>query len=248
MSEAPTAPDRGRALAGLSRITLAGQPLTATLGRIAELALETLPEIAAASVTLLERGTARSVGVTGPLAAELDERQYETGFGPCMEAALSGEQVLVEHTADQAVHRDFAALARHLGVTSVLAVGLPLDHRVVGSLNLYCTGPAPDERDRELATEFARHAAVVADNAAEYAGVTELVGHLRTALESRAVIEQAKGILMHRHGCTADEAFGRLATESQNQGRKLREVAADLVTSVRAPSEGPSEGVRPSRG
>jgi GAF domain-containing protein len=191
----------------------------------------------------------RSVGVTGPLAAALDERQYETGFGPCVEAALTGEPVLIEDTADEAVHRDFAALARRLGVTSVLSVGLPLDSRVVGSLNVYCAAGRLDAAARELATVFGRSAAATVDNAAEYAGAVNLVEHLRRALESRAVIEQAKGVLMERHRCSADAAFDRLVGRSQRQGRKLREVAAELVASVQQPAEGrPGSGRRPPAG
>jgi GAF domain-containing protein len=121
----------------------------------------------------------------------------------------------------------------------VLSVGLPLDHRVVGSLNIYRTGAPLEESVRSLATEFARYAAVVVDNAAEYADALDLVGQLRLALQSRAVIEQAKGMLMQRHGCTADDAFERLAAESQRQGRKLREVAAELVASGQ-PSSAPA--------
>ncbi|MGY1704830.1 GAF and ANTAR domain-containing protein [Geodermatophilus sp. SYSU D00697] len=233
----------GLPLDELSRISLAAQPLSAALTRIAQLAREAVPGAAAASVTLIERGEARSVGVTGPLAAALDERQYATGFGPCMEAALTGAPVLIEDTSDEAVHRDFAVLARRLGVTSVLSVGLPLEHRLVGSLNVYCAGGRLDGAAAELVTRFAHHASVTVDNAAQYAGATDLVAQLRTALESRAVIEQAKGVLMERHGCTPDEAFERLVTKSQRKGRKLRLVAADLVASVQPhPGRGPQPG------
>jgi GAF domain-containing protein len=220
---------------------LSAQPLSALLGRVAELARETIPGAAAVSVSLIARGAVRSLGLTGPLAAVLDERQYETGFGPCMEAALSGATVLIEDTGDEPVHGDFAALARRHGVTSVLSVALPLDHRVVGSLNVYCSGGRLDPSAAELATEFARSAAVVVDNAAEYAGATELVGHLRAALQSRAVIEQAKGVLMERHRCTADEAFQHLVAQSQRENRKVREIAVELVAAVHR-SPGPASG------
>jgi hypothetical protein len=128
-------------------------------------------------------------------------------------------------------------------VTSVLSVGRPLDHRVVGSLNVYCTAGRLDDAAVRTAREFARSAAVVVDNAAEYAGATDLVGHLRIALESRAGIEQAKGILMERHRCTAEEAFHRLVEESQARGLKLRRIAAELVAGVQSsPVPEPREG------
>lgn len=183
-------------------------------------------------MTLFERGKVRSLGVTGPLAAALDERQYETGFGPCLQAAMSGEAVLIADTAHETVHRDFAALARRLGVTSVLSVGLPLDHRVVGALNIYRDDGPLDEATAGLAADFARYAAVVVDNAAEYAGASALAGHLQVALHSRAVIEQAKGVLMERHRWSADQAFAYLVADSQRRNRKVREIAAELVASV----------------
>ena len=70
-------------------------------------------------------------------------------------------------------------------MTNVLSVGLGLDSRVVGALNVYRDDGRPDESVVELATELARYAAVVVDNAAEYAGATALAGHLRIALSSR---------------------------------------------------------------
>lgn len=232
--------DVREALADLSRISLSGSTLAQALGRIAELAREAVPRTAAASVTLFEHGRVRSLGITGPLAAALDERQYETGFGPCLEAAISGEVVLIADTEHETVYRDFATLALRLGVTSVLSVGLAVDHRVVGALNIYRDDGPVDEPAAALAAEFARYAAVVVDNAAEFAGASALAGHLRIALGSRAVIEQAKGVLMERHRWTADQAFAFLAAQSQRRNRKLRDIAADLVAAVpRAPGTGP---------
>jgi GAF domain-containing protein len=226
------------ALAELSRIALRAQPLGAALNRIAELARTAVPQSAAVSVTLVDGGKVRSCGVTGPLAAALDERQYEAGFGPCLEAAVTGAPVLIEDTAEETAHRDFAALARRQGVTSVLSVGLPGDDRVTGSLNIYRTAGTPfDDATIRLAEQFAGYAAIAARNAADFAGTSDLVGHLRVALQSRAVIEQAKGVLMERHRCTADEAFHLLVAESQRRHRKLRELATELVASVQPPSE-----------
>lgn len=234
MVEVPSSPPRDTALvlAELSRISLAELPLTDALGRIAELACAAIPGTAAASVTLVEHGRVRSFGVTGPLAEALDERQYETGFGPCLEAALSGTAVVIEDTAHESVHPEFAVLARQLGVTNVLSVGLGLNSRVVGALNVYRDDGSPDDVVVELATEFARYAAVVVDNAAGYAGATALAGHLRMALSSRAVIEQAKGVLMERHGWGPEKASSFLTAEAERHGRKLRDVAAELVGSV----------------
>ena len=126
-------------------------------------------------------------------------------------------------------------------------MGLPLDHRVVGALYIYRDDGPVDEATADLAGEFARYAAVVVDNAAEYAGASALAGHLQIALHSRAVIEQAKGVLMERHRWSADQAFAYLVAESQRRNRKVREIAADLVAAVQRPAgphlpPGPHDG------
>ncbi|MGY1779910.1 ANTAR domain-containing protein [Geodermatophilus sp. SYSU D01036] len=221
------------ALLELSRVGLDPSSLTATLTRVAQLAVASLAGTAQASVTLVRSAGAVTVGVTGPAAAELDERQYDAGFGPCTDAAVSGSTVTIPDTATEAGYRDFAALARRHGVTGVLSVGMPIDHRVVGSLNLYRTdGGTFDDAALETARTFARFAAGAVVHAATRAGAEELSRHLRRAMQSRAVIEQAKGVLMGRHGCTGDEAFAMLASQSQRRNRKLREVAAELVAAV----------------
>jgi AmiR/NasT family two-component response regulator len=65
--------------------------------------------------------------------------------------------------------------------------------------------------------------------ASERASLQALVHHLERALSSRAVIEQAKGIVMAHHGGTADEAFARLVAYSSRRNVKLRELAASIV-------------------
>jgi len=91
--------DPRAAFAELSKIMLSELQLSEVLGRVAELAKQTITGAADVSVTLMEDGHVSSVAFTGPLSAELDERQYEAGFGPCMDAALSGATVTIENTA-----------------------------------------------------------------------------------------------------------------------------------------------------
>jgi AmiR/NasT family two-component response regulator len=62
-----------------------------------------------------------------------------------------------------------------------------------------------------------------------YQDCRQMVGHLQTALQSRAVIEQAKGMLIAEFGYPPETAFKQLSRQSQNANRKLRDIAADLV-------------------
>jgi GAF domain-containing protein len=221
------------AFAELSSIMLGAQPLGMILERIAELAHQAIPGAGAASVTLLDGAQTRSVAFTGGLASGLDERQYDAGFGPCMDAARTGTTIIIPDTATDQKYPDFSREARRHGVTNIVSIGLPVAERTIGALNIYGLGgerSGPfDEEALVTAKAFAHYAAVALANAALFTSTSELVTHLQTALDSRAVIDQAKGILMGQTHCTADEAFRQLARRSQESNVKLRDVAAEIV-------------------
>ncbi len=207
------------------------QSLARVLQRVAEAAQQLVPELSEVSVTLVEGGRARTVVFTGQLASYLDERQYELGFGPCTDAALSGGTIVVD-TADPAATADpeFARTAAKQGVKHSLSVGLPVPQRTVGALNMYSAADhAIAAKSVELAEAFAGYAAVAVANAALYQSAVEEARHMHEALKTRAVIEQAKGILMGSRRCSADDAFLLLARASQHQNRKLHDIAVELV-------------------
>src|SRR3954451_9028817 len=96
----PTTPamnpiDAFSVFAELGRVVLGDEPLGAVLERVAGLAAKAIPEASEVSVTLMEGGRAHTVAFTGSLAVQLDERQYETGWGPCLDAAVSGHTITV---------------------------------------------------------------------------------------------------------------------------------------------------------
>jgi transcriptional regulator with GAF, ATPase, and Fis domain len=120
--------------------------------------------------------------------------------------------------------------AYEAGAHSSLAIGLPLQEGVSGALNIYgAHAHAFDPEAIALAQTFARYAAVALGNAHLYDSTATLAEHMRTAMTSRAVIEQAKGIIMGQQRCDADQAFAILTKVSQDSNRKLRDVAAALV-------------------
>jgi GAF domain-containing protein len=230
------------AFAELSKIMLGDGSLNETLGQIAALARQTIPDSDEISVTLIDRDKAKTVVFTGQLAADLDERQYESGLGPCLDAALTGETVVVD-VANDNLYQDFARSARRAGITHSVSVGLPVPQRVVGALNIYASTPDPlAEETITLAQAFASYAGVAVANAALYNHTAELADQMRAAMQSRSVIEQAKGILMARHGYSADDAFKRLTRLSQNGHRKLRDIAQSIVDSTHADQQ-VTEGV-----
>lgn len=227
-------PDRYVAFAELSRIMLTTQSLDSTLRRIADLARETVPGAVEVSVTMLDGTRPVTVVFTGPLAAYLDERQYKAGFGPCIEAALTGATITIPDTANSPVHPEFARSAFRHGVTHMLSVGLPVQQHCIGALNVYGAGGGFDGEAVDVVTAFAGYAAVAAANANIHASTATLARNLERALDSRAVIDQAKGVLMARHGVTAAAAFDLLSEHSQRSNRKLREIAEELVAGTQA--------------
>jgi hypothetical protein len=225
--------DVARAYAELTTIVVGAEPLGAVMRRIAELAVDTIPGADDVSVTVIESGRARSVAFSnnGRLATALDERQYEDGFGPCMDAAMTGQVIEIRDTADNQTYPGFARQAHRLGVTHTLSVGMPMLPKISGALNIYSSGTAGpfEQADHDIATTFAGYASIAVLNAAVYAGALEEVAQMRQAMVSRANIEQAKGIIMRERGCGAEEAFAVLRDLSSTTNRKLRDVAQDVI-------------------
>lgn len=218
------------AFAELNEPLLDDHSLAETLLQVATITQRMVPAASEVSITLVEDGRARTAAFTGSLAAQLDERQYETGYGPCLGAAEFGQTIRTDSADPGTAYPDFAQMAARAGIRHTLAVALPVPGRVVGALNLYSTSERPfdDQAESDVAT-FAGYVAVALANAALYAGAVDVASQLRVAMASRAVIEQAKGILMLQNGCPPEEAFAILARLSQTRNVKLRDIAEDVV-------------------
>ena len=222
------------AFAELGQLVIGSQPLSQVLTRVAELAKACVPGAEEVSVTLLEGDSgARSAAFTSDLAVHLDERQYESGFGPCLDAAEAGQTIRINDTAHEDTYPDFAAVAARQGVRSTVSVGMPMPQRILGGLNVYRFDAAVMDSDSvQLLEVFAGYAAIALANHSLYASSVALSAHLRTAMQSRAVIEQAKGVLMIKLHCSAEEAFQHLALRSQRTNHKLRDIAVEVVAQL----------------
>jgi GAF domain-containing protein len=223
--------DPNEAFAELGRIKLADIDIDTLLDKIVQLAKRTISDAGEVSVTLLQGEEAHTAAFTGELALQLDEMQYERGYGPCLDASTGTASLLVPDTGSEQRWPDWAHAARQAGAHSSLSIGLPVHEQVTGALNIYATKPhAFDDDAITVAQTFAGFAAVGLANAHLYQTQATLAGHLQKAMENRAVIEQAKGIIMGDRRCTAEEAFAILTKLSQDTNRKLRDVATALVT------------------
>jgi GAF domain-containing protein len=237
-SEDQRSTEAAEALEHLGQLSLRELSMESLLQSMADLTKRVMPGEPEASVTLLIKDEPSTVVDTGSLALGLDEVQYERGDGPCLHTARNRVLVEIGDTRADSRWPDYARYLAEHGVLSVLAVPLVLagEEQVAGSLNIYARTPdAFDEASRAVATGFAPYAAVAAGTVQAYRSARTTADNLQIALKSRAVIEQAKGILIERHKLTPDRAFEALVTVSMSRNVKVRDIAEHLVLTGELP-------------
>jgi hypothetical protein len=221
----------------LGRLSFAQHSLESVLQRVTGLASRVLPGEPVTSVTILERSKPITAAASGELALTLDETQYRLGSGPCLAAASTGRPSEIIDTRSAGEWREFAAYAAEHGCDSVLSYPFPTQERVAGALNVYARrSTASDPGTLDALARFASYAVVPVSNMYLYESAVDMVGHLQTALDSRGVIDQAKGILMERFKLTADQAFRVLTRVSMESNTKVREVAERFVQTGALPT------------
>jgi GAF domain-containing protein len=236
LSPEPSSSDAMAAFAELGRIDLAQTDLAGVLSKVAHLAAATVPGASEVSVTLLVAGVGGTAAHTGNTALALDERQYDAGYGPCLDAAAQQTVFIIEDTATEQRWPAFVADAAARGVCATLSVGIPIRQTVTGGLNMYALEPTVfDDEAVAIAKTFAGYAAVALANAHLYETTAALATQMAEAMASRAVIEQAKGIVIAQQHISADQAFEVMAKASQVSNRKLRDIAQAIVDGAQKP-------------
>jgi transcriptional regulator with GAF, ATPase, and Fis domain len=221
------------------------EELTAVLQRVCQQVLHAVPDAEIASITLLRDGDPHTATATGDRAHRIDQAQYDAGQGPCIEAAKTGELQRVKVAEAERRWPEFAAAAAESAVVGYLSVPLFVDHEYHGSLNLYDTGGNSfGALDAALLELYTASAEAALRNTRHRQTARQTMEQLRTALTSRAVIDQAKGILMALHRITAEDAFQHLVKASQEQNAKLRDIAQDFLTAATAASDQPGATTR----
>jgi GAF domain-containing protein len=242
MSDYADAVNQG--LSALSTFVVGRSTLGETLDRVAGLACQSVRGTDMVGLTLLKNGKPATAVFTDPTSPEIDQAQYNSGKGPCLDAFRHGRVYRIESTATDARWPEFSRAAGAKGIKSTLSLPLMVEDEPVGALNLYSREEASFGDDEEqIGMAFASQAAVAMANAQAYWEAKEVADQLGEAMRSRAVIEQAKGILMAAQGCSPDQAFDLLVKASQRSNRKLREIAQDIVSD---PQRRRGEPPRPS--
>lgn len=225
----------------LSRLLLKEETVSSTLERVAVLAAHLLPGVDAASITVADdAGRPSTASSTDELVSTLDHEQYRLNEGPCLAALRERRHFQIDSMSEEVRWQLFCPIALAAGINSLMAIPLGSDGATQGAINFYSQhAHVFTPTDRALATLFAAQAAVAADNARTFADVQserdKMAQRLQEALRSRAVIDQALGVLMERERLSPEEAFKMLRSASQRINVKVRDIAAEIVETAQKP-------------
>jgi GAF domain-containing protein len=233
---AATDDDLSQRLADLARDMQHQVDNAAVMDLVVATVVGTVPGADEATISLVEgRRRVVSAAASSEAARRFDDLQQETQQGPCLDAMYEHGTVRVDDLTRDPRWPELARRAGQLGLSSMLCFQLFVIGDDLGALNLLAARPGAfsDESER-VGLLYASHAAVAVAQA-------QKVDHLATALASRDVIGQAKGILMERYKVSAEQAFALLAKVSQDTNHRLHEVAASLARTGVLDAEGGRE-------
>src|SRR3954447_8144763 len=229
------ADDALRALTRLSGVALAHSDLDETLREICRIAVRAVPGAEGASVTTFPQGRPGALA-SDHWAQTLDELQFKEHEGPCLDAYRTGNMFRIPELKSEQRWPSYVPRALDQGARSVMSLPMAAEGSVIGALNLYSReSEAFDAEAASIGEIVAAHAGLASQVSAAFFGHRDLADQMSEAMSSRAVIEQAKGILMAVHRCDAEEAFAHLVRMSQTGNRKLRDVAEETVKTASMP-------------
>ena len=198
------------------------------LHQLATLAASQVVGCSAACVTLWRESEAAVLASSHPDATRLVQVQLDQGRGPMLDALASREPVQCADTLTDTRWPDYAAAAVRLGVRCSVTLCAGDESTVVLAL-LAARPRAIEPQQMQLAELVAAYSAALVGAVSDYRDSRRTQAQLQDAAEGRAVVDQAKGILMHALNCTADEALARIRDVSQRSNLRATEVAARVI-------------------
>jgi len=185
------------------------------------------------------RGELRVMASSTERMRALELIEFQNDEGPCRDCLLSGEQVLNKSLDDnEARWPRFAPQARDAGFKMVHAIPLRLRADVIGAMNIFSPELRellPEEVNLTQALADAATIGILQERAVKHGA--DLAGQLQGALNSRIVIEQAKGIVAERRQVDMDEAFALLRSYARSNRKQLSDVARAIIDHSLAPAE-----------
>jgi ANTAR domain len=199
------------------------------ISQLADIAARQVPACSGATASLWRGGEVLTMAASHPDLAELTSLQIETQLGPVFDAVLSGEPQACSDTLADDRWPEFGTAALSRGVRCCCCLVHEF-HDMAVVLTLYSVRPhSLDPRQLQLASLLAAFGGLSVANASRFGDAQRTASQLQEAIDARAMVDQAKGILMHAFGCDADQAFERLRHISQTQHVKLTEVARQII-------------------
>jgi transcriptional regulator with GAF, ATPase, and Fis domain len=213
-----------RELSELARELQAENDPQQVMQRVVDAAVEEIPGATVAAITLLQRGQFSSPVHSDELAVRIGEIEVRNGEGPCVDTSRQELTVRSDDLRSEQRWPRFAAEVVELGVLSAISFQLFVEADSMGALDVYSdTAHAFDDDAENIGLLLASHAAIAMSAIRE-------VTNLHTAMDTRDLIGQAKGILMERYKVSAARAFDLLLLSSHNTNTKLRDVAENLTS------------------
>ena len=201
------------------------------LSLLVDRCVEILDVSAAGLMLVAPEGDLRVVASSSEAMRVVELFELQSQEGPCLDCYRSGQPVLNQHlgTVDGR-WPNFTPVALEAGFRSVHALPMRLRGAIIGALNLFRTHEGPLDANDVLAAQALADVATIAilqhRAALEAQVVNEQLNH---ALNSRVLIEQAKGVLAERAGLDIEHAFARLRSYARNNNRQLVDVAQDVI-------------------
>ncbi|HSP39018.1 MAG TPA: GAF and ANTAR domain-containing protein [Frankiaceae bacterium] len=219
-----------RTLSGFARALPAAYDVENVLSDLAESVTAVL-NLAGAGVSLSEGGRLQFFSAVNEASGTLERVQQQYQLGPCRDAYETGLPVCVRDVSERADEwPDYVSAAAQAGIAGVAGVPMRLADEVIGALNLYASGPRDwSDEDIAVAGVLADMATGLLVNASKRQQQQQLNDQLQQALESRIVIEQAKGITAGHSGVSVDGAFQAIRGHARQHSTSLRSVAEAIV-------------------
>ena len=226
--------DHGLFLQSLSRFTrtlLSPYDVDVVLGELAQ-NLTGVLGLTGSGVALASEGALQTVTAIPPHLVDLEQVQQDTQAGPCVEAVQTGTVIAVADLRQEPADRwpVYHATAERLGMIAVAGIPLRLNNQTLGALNMYDAHPRDwSAADIEAASVMADMATGYLINASKLFQQQQVNQQLQSALDSRAIIEQAKGVIATAHGISVNDAFERIRRHARNHNAKVKDAAAAIV-------------------
>ena len=182
------------------------------------------------AITVERNGSPATVASSGPEAQRLDEIQYSLHDGPCLTALRTAQTILVTEVETDPRWVAYARGMAEENVRSVLAVPIPTDSGAAAALNCYSPESAVFEPATvESVQEFAASMSNILRLALRVHQAPPYPEHLRSALQSRAVIDAAVALVMAQNRCSHDQALALISRAATIQGTRTHDIAADII-------------------